>query len=113
MIRHGEIVFINEIVEGNMGPSTVRVSGRIYIDTSSQIFLVSWDDSTMRILVNTQGLGDQNSYIIDGSLLQCIGEIEDGILIPRVVRNIDGMDMNLYKRAVMQKRKFEKDYMGT
>ncbi|CAN8244741.1 unnamed protein product [Cochlearia groenlandica] len=87
---------------------SLRVTGRLSrYSVETAICVIEDGDKTLRI--NTQHLRDVSFRV--GSIYQFIGElhihpINQAMLEARTGRNVDGMDMNLYRETVKLLRKF-------
>eukprot|EP00252_Welwitschia_mirabilis_P012392 TRINITY_DN27425_c0_g1_i1.p1 TRINITY_DN27425_c0_g1~~TRINITY_DN27425_c0_g1_i1.p1 ORF type:complete len:127 (-),score=10.91 TRINITY_DN27425_c0_g1_i1:242-622(-) len=119
-IQAGRIVMLEELNPTSSffrDGASLRITGRLLeysVDTA--VAVIGDGDATFKI--DTQNLRDIHFRI--GSLYQFIGELliqpgtypTQAILQARVGRNVDGMDMNLFRKSLELRRKFEAKYMG-
>lgn len=96
---------------------SLRVTGRL-LEFSVETAIAVIVDGGATFRIDTQNLRDIH-FRID-SLYQFIGELliqpglqpHQAILQARVGRNVDGMDMHLYRRSLELRRQFEAKCMG-
>jgi hypothetical protein len=121
-LKPGVIRFISEIVadEEQYADESVRVVGRV-VEYDAEALLVTLEEEGARLRVDLSLLV-RNGYS-DGDLrvelkaqVQCIGELralsapqaQHGLVLKaRVMVDKQGMDPQLYKRAVLVRRKFD------
>ncbi|GLJ44329.1 hypothetical protein SUGI_0928200 [Cryptomeria japonica] len=98
--------------------ASLRITGRLQeFSVETAVAVIADEGATFRI--DTQNLRDINFRI--GSLYQFIGELfiqpdlppDQAILQARVGRNVDGMDINLYRNSLELRRRFEEKYIST
>ncbi|KAJ3034926.1 hypothetical protein HDV00_004536 [Rhizophlyctis rosea] len=126
---HGVILHIEEILADPKGKAgeTVRVLGKLLafdpVNNMAQI-----EHAHTNLVVDTSLLGNFSHR--NKSLLQFIGELDDWvvparqqmpsspathaggeyvILRARIVRNVDGLDLTLYDKALQIRRKFDEE----
>ncbi|KAJ1964286.1 hypothetical protein GGI12_001518 [Dipsacomyces acuminosporus] len=133
-LEPGTPVFLDEVVDQNtaLAGKTVRVTGTLhsYSPTSDQAVLV---DGQHLLVIDTKLLGVLQYYI--GQTYQFIGVVSavqgeaaviddlfedaryslDIVLQARVAREVDGLDMVVYRKSVAALRKFlaESDASGS
>ncbi|CEL92081.1 unnamed protein product [Vitrella brassicaformis CCMP3155] len=103
-IKSAAVVLIEEISAGDVGKS-VRVTGRC-VSTSEHLIIA---DGPAQLEVIADGSGQ----VRENDMVQYIGELarEEGeaegrlVLKARALRNVDGIDLAMYKRAVAMRRK--------
>ncbi|KAJ3117420.1 hypothetical protein HDU96_006801 [Phlyctochytrium bullatum] len=136
-LRHGEIVHLPEVMASADGFNgrTLRITGCLRkFDSVSGLGLLSYDECDMLVDTTLLGVMDKHS---PKSLLQMIGdmdELEDSVLphaaaasptatflrdpprhaggrVPvlraRIVRNVDGLDTQVFEKAVAMQREFD------
>eukprot|EP00270_Netrium_digitus_P020243 TRINITY_DN8271_c0_g1_i1.p3 TRINITY_DN8271_c0_g1~~TRINITY_DN8271_c0_g1_i1.p3 ORF type:complete len:128 (-),score=34.07 TRINITY_DN8271_c0_g1_i1:353-736(-) len=124
VIKPGRIVFLDELEE--LGAEALggsfRVMGRIVKVDNSEGARVEIVHGGASLVVGMQHVGGGGVPLVfkEGSLFQFIGEIDpdpfDGmkfILQARVARNVDGLDENLFRKAIELRRKFEADSLSS
>eukprot|EP00249_Psilotum_nudum_P005514 c18954_g1_i1 orf=392-799(-) len=118
-IKPGTIVHLYELQPGSpfFQPTTsLRVMGLLQnYQVDSGIAVISEGGASLKI--DTQHI--RNLQFSIGSLYQFIGELsfpagdtpDQMILQARVGRNVDGLDVKLYDKALQLRRQFEAKYM--
>eukprot|EP00455_Lapot_gusevi_P001666 TRINITY_DN10638_c0_g1_i1.p1 TRINITY_DN10638_c0_g1~~TRINITY_DN10638_c0_g1_i1.p1 ORF type:complete len:116 (+),score=13.39 TRINITY_DN10638_c0_g1_i1:57-404(+) len=101
-LKPGIPLYISELNVNEHDGASVRIFGKLVehdIGTCSLII----EHNNAQLQVNTELL-DASIGLRVGSLYQFIGEIStqhnEMVLKPRIVRNIDGMDLKLYDQAL-------------
>ncbi|KAL1188082.1 CST complex subunit TEN1 [Cardamine amara subsp. amara] len=87
---------------------SLRVTGMLR-GYSNETALCVIEDGNKSLKINTQNLSDLSFKI--GSIYQFIGELHiepnnEAILQARTGRNVDGIDMNLYRKTIELLRQF-------
>jgi hypothetical protein len=120
-IKAGVLVMLDELHPSSpffTDGASLRLTGRLQeFSVETAIAVIVDGGATFRI--DTQNLRDIH-FRID-SVYQFIGELliqpglqpHQAILQARVGRNVDGMDMHLYRKSLQLRRQFEAKYMGT
>ncbi|XP_037473028.1 CST complex subunit TEN1-like [Triticum dicoccoides] len=89
--------------------ASLRVTGILQsYDLDSAVAVIQ--DGSARLKIDTQHLRDISFR--SGSMFQFIGELlirpnNDAILQARVGRNVDGLDLNLYRQSLIVRRQHE------
>ncbi|KAK9703206.1 hypothetical protein K7432_010867 [Basidiobolus ranarum] len=124
-LKSGKIVFIKELVQSlnDWEGESVRVTGLLVTyDVHTNLATIQHNDYTLTIDTSLLGVF---SHRING-LFQFVGElsnqnpqqpqktrnISEYLLLARVVRNMEGLDLQLYEKAIAIRKKFEKDRKG-
>ena len=109
VVPSAEIIFLDELsTRRDLSPqASVRVLGRLReYSPTSQRALVALHQCELE--VDTSLL--QGVALQEGCLLQVIGELSGApphcVLHARVARNVDGLDVELYRQAVQLRRQF-------
>ncbi|CAM0136432.1 hypothetical protein VKS41_006752 [Umbelopsis sp. WA50703] len=117
-IPAGKPVMLQELVQGpaNYDGTSVRATG----------ILMGYNPDENRAIIEHKGCSlDVATDLLDTfayntkDLLQCIGELEYShdsnrlLLRARVSRKVDGLDLDLYEKAMMIHRKYEEKYVPT
>lgn len=113
MASHGEVLHIQEILArgGAANKTSVRVLGTVqHIDLAAARLTIEHKSAVLD--VDTSALGG-HAYQ-QGQLLQFIGEMsvcEQAVplLRARIVRSMEGLDLELYDRSLKAKREFERE----
>ncbi|XP_050223617.1 CST complex subunit TEN1 [Mercurialis annua] len=111
-IKHGQLVTLHDLHP--ISPffkqgSSIRVTGKLQeYNVETAIAIIA--DGNAILKIDTQHLRDL-SFRID-SAYQFIGELliqpdNEAILQARVGRNVDGIDLNLYKQSLQLLRRFQ------
>jgi hypothetical protein len=99
-------VFLSELGPESAGRS-VRVVGRLR-DYDGAKDMGVLEDRGARVVINTRLVVDVP--LRDGAMVMCIGEIErnnnENVLLVRVARLVDGLDVALYTKAIEVARGF-------
>jgi len=108
--KFGETLLLKEVVEqaGSLAGASLRVLGRLVsFDPASNTAVIEHDKH--QLLINTELL-DSFSYRVN-SLFQFIGEYDVSVsgdfVKARIARNVDGMDLKLFEKALVLRRRFE------
>ncbi|KAL5701058.1 Telomeric pathways with STn1 [Ranunculus cassubicifolius] len=94
--------------------SSVRVTGKLQ-DYSVETAIAIIVDGNFNLKIDTQHLRDLSFRI--GSIYQFIGEliiqpdIAEAVLQARIGRNVDGIDLNLYRQSLQLLRQFQAETM--
>ena len=113
-VSHGTVLHIHELLArvrdagGDGGETSVRVLGSLLrFDPSSCRATIVHDGSQLD--VDTSTLGSQHPFR-EGDMLQFIGEVSlqpPALLRARVMRNVNGLNLDVFEHAVREKRRFE------
>jgi len=110
MLAHGTIRTLQELCDtaSNMHGSSVRVMGVLEsFDPDASHAKIAMDGVSLAVDVSLVPGADPHRV---GSLYQYIGELDvrgtDKTLRARVARCVDGLDVEVYKRALQVRRKF-------
>lgn len=117
-VSHGQLLFVHEIVARGAAANnlSVRVTGCLRgVDRAScRASLLDPRVAGHSIVVDISQLIDQN--LRDDELVQIIGElsvVSGGatvqLLRARTLRNVDGLDLDIFMKAVKAKEAFEQD----
>eukprot|EP00250_Pteridium_aquilinum_P034830 c8178_g1_i1 orf=17-406(+) len=113
LVNPGTIVHLRELHPSNpffQSSGSFRVMGRLLsYDIESGLAVICEEDGTS-LQVATEHL--RNLHLRTGSLFQFIGELKSSgqqeiFLQARVGRNVDGIDVKLYDKALELRRQFE------
>jgi hypothetical protein len=103
-IKHGTIYLLDEIVKQKKvkDGDTVRTMGRLKQIVNNSEAIITYKD--VDLTIHTLTLGDSYQNLTIGSTFQFIGEMymknNKVLLQARVVRNVDGMDFDLFEKAL-------------
>ena len=110
MLAHGTIRSLLEVRDGgeNAHGSSVRVMGVLEsFDPDASRGVIAMDGASLAVDVSLVPGADPHRV---GSMYQYIGEVDirgaDRTLKARVARCVDGLDIEVYKRALQVRRKF-------
>lgn len=111
-INFHEVCFVDEILSKSYPTISkkVRVTGKLtdYNPITSTGRLSSSDYQSSQFLrLNLKYV--ENTSFIKGHLYQLIGEIssnEEGILLVKVAKNVDGLDLPMFRKAVNLRRQY-------
>jgi hypothetical protein len=116
-VSHGQLLFVHEIVARGAAANnlSVRVTGVLSgIDRAlCRAALLDPRISGCQLAVDTSQLIGQN--LRNDELVQLIGEIAASagvtvqLLRARTLRNVDGLDLDVFEKAVKAKRAFEQE----
>eukprot|EP01018_Ginkgo_biloba_P018989 Gb_02569 [translate_table: standard] len=118
-IKAGTLVVLQDLQPSSpffVNGASLRLTGRLQeYSVDSAIAVIVDGESSFRI--DTQNLREIHFRI--GSLYQFIGELlippglpsDQAVLQARVGRNVDGIDMNLYRNSLQLRRQFEAKHM--
>ncbi|CAK9219723.1 unnamed protein product [Sphagnum troendelagicum] len=116
-LKPGIIVHLDELHASSPFAATpsqsLRVLGQLNsYDVETGIVLITEAGASLK--VDTQLLHDV--ALRQGSLYQFIGELNftasnEMVLQARVGRNVDGLDLKLYDKALQLRRQFEKEHV--
>ncbi|XP_072960945.1 CST complex subunit TEN1 [Typha angustifolia] len=95
--------------------ASLRVAGKLQsysVDTAIAVIT----DGGASLMIDTHHLRDKGFRL--GSIYQFIGELliqpdNHATLQARVGRNVDGMDLNLYKQSLQLRRQFESELLSS
>ena len=110
MLAHGTIRTLVEVRDGGESAhgSSVRVMGVLEsFDPDASRGVIAMDGASLAVDVSLVPGADPHRV---GSMYQYIGEVDvrgaDRTLRARVARCVDGLDVEVYKRALQVRRKF-------
>ncbi|KAM7278065.1 hypothetical protein ACFE04_005199 [Oxalis oulophora] len=93
--------------------ASIRVTGKLQ-EYSVETAIATIADEGAILMINTQHLRDLSFRV--GSIYQFIGELHFqldnvAILQARVGRNVDGIDLDLYRQSLQLLQKFQEDHL--
>ncbi|CAN0914134.1 CST complex subunit TEN1 [Linum grandiflorum] len=114
-IQSGTPVNLAELCPGSpflIDGVSVRVTGKLQ-DYSPETGLAIMVDGDAKLKIDTQHLRELSFRT--GSTFMFIGELlirpdNEAVLQARVGRNVDGIDLDLYRQSMQLLRQFQKDY---
>ncbi|RZC80706.1 hypothetical protein C5167_043283 [Papaver somniferum] len=116
-IRHGVLVSLDDLTPSSphfTDGSSIRVTGKLkeyHLETSTALII----DGGYQLKINTEQMNELNIQV--GFTYQFIGELvfrpnsSEPVLQARVGRNVDGIDLNLYKKSLKLLKRFQADNM--
>ncbi|ORZ24553.1 telomere-capping, CST complex subunit-domain-containing protein [Absidia repens] len=111
-LSSGKHVFIEELVENpqKYDNTSIRVLGRL-IDYHAARNTATMVSKNASLRLNTELV---EIYVRDTCLVQCIGEVHYDqnigqlVLKPRILRNMDIVDIDIYEKTVLASRQYDK-----
>ncbi|KAK9215642.1 hypothetical protein WN944_007647 [Citrus x changshan-huyou] len=116
-IKSGALVNLTELHPSSQfyeEGASLRVTGKLQ-DYAVEAAMAIIADGNAILKIDTQHLRDLSFRV--GSIYQFIGELHiqadcEAILQARVGRNVDGLDLNLYRQSLQLLRQFQADRMN-
>ncbi|KAI8093329.1 telomere-capping, CST complex subunit-domain-containing protein [Halteromyces radiatus] len=110
-VSPGKLVLLQDLIQDpqRYDNTSIRITGRLVnFQPANNIAIIEYKQSSLQLDTELIDIGMNT-----GTMVQCIGEVKYDqqlgqlVLKPRIIRDVDSLDMNLFEKTVLLRQQHE------